>query len=133
MKLDLIADKKYLLTLQRTGKSKGQTIVNDKGDILKDQLLHIKSIEIDEIDLGALVFEGLYTPVYPEPWHSQQVKNNTAPPKSIKNSIRNELYLYDINGNSYECYRCNFNRRSNAYLVGRSYNAFCWFYYSLAL
>tara|TARA_B100001093_G_scaffold270154_1_gene258266 strand:+ start:192 stop:686 length:495 start_codon:yes stop_codon:yes gene_type:complete len=83
---NLIADKKYLLTLQRTGKSKGQTIVNDKGDILKDQLLHIKSIEIDEIDLGALVFEGLYTPVYPEPWHSQQVKNNTAPPKSIKNS-----------------------------------------------
>ena len=45
----------------------------------------------------------------------------------------NEFYIYDINGNSYECYRCNFNGRGNAYLVGRSYNAFCWFYYSLAL
>ena len=83
---DLKAGEKYTLKFARTGKIKGQTIVNDKGDILKDQLLHIKSIEIDEIDLGALVFEGLYTPVYPEPWHSQQVKNNTAPPKSIKNS-----------------------------------------------
>jgi hypothetical protein len=37
-------------------------VINDKGDVLKDQLLHIKSIEIDEIDIGSLVYEGVYTP-----------------------------------------------------------------------
>ena len=36
-------------------------------------MLHIKSIEIDEIDIGALVYEGVYTPEYPEPWASQQL------------------------------------------------------------
>ena len=56
------------LIIKRSGKSNNQTVVNDNGDLLKDQLLHIKGIEIDEIDLGALVYEGLYTPEYPEPW-----------------------------------------------------------------
>jgi hypothetical protein len=50
------------LIIDRSGKSKGQTVINENGDVLKDQLLHIKSIEIDEIDLGALVYEGVYTP-----------------------------------------------------------------------
>ena len=52
------------LTIKRSGKIKNQTVVNDKGDLLKDQLLHIKRMEIDEIDLGALVYEGVYTPEY---------------------------------------------------------------------
>ena len=69
---DLEEGKEYNLIINRSGKGKGQTVVNDKGDILNDQLLHIKGIEIDEIDLGALVYEGLYTPQYPEPWASQQ-------------------------------------------------------------
>jgi hypothetical protein len=46
--------------------------LNDKGEIIKDQLLHIKNIEIDEIDIGSLVYEGIYTPNYPEPWATQQ-------------------------------------------------------------
>ena len=50
------------LIIERSGKLANQTVVNDKGDLLKDQLLHIKSIEIDEIDIGALVYEGVYTP-----------------------------------------------------------------------
>ena len=29
-------------------------------------------MEVDEIDIGALVYEGVYTPEYPEPWASQQ-------------------------------------------------------------
>ena len=60
------------LIIIRSGKDYNQTVVNEKGDLLKDQLLHIKSIEIDEIDIGALVYEGVYTPEYPEPWASQQ-------------------------------------------------------------
>ena len=49
--------KDYQLILDRSNKDPiRETIVNEKGDLLKDQLLHIKSIEIDEIDLGSLLF-----------------------------------------------------------------------------
>jgi len=73
------------LIINRSGKSNGQTVVNEKGDILKDQLLHIKSIEIDEIDIGGLVFEGVYTPNYPKPWAAQQRSAGTELQESFKN------------------------------------------------
>ena len=77
--------KSYELLIKRSGKDKNQTVVNDKGDILKDQLLHIKNIEIDEIDIGALVYEGVYTPDYPEPWATQQRESGKELPESFKN------------------------------------------------
>ena len=73
------------LTISRSGKFNNQTVVNDKGDLLKDQLLTIKSIEIDEIDIGALVYEGVYTPDYPEPWATQQRQAGTELQQSFKN------------------------------------------------
>ena len=73
------------LTIKRSGKRNNQTVINDKGDILKDQLLHIKGIEIDEIDIGALVYEGVYTPKYPEPWATQQREANQELPETLKN------------------------------------------------
>jgi hypothetical protein len=79
--------KEYKLTISRSGKLVNQTVVNDKGDRLKDQLLHIKSIEIDEIDLGALVYEGVYTPKYPEPWATQQKEAGIELPETFKNII----------------------------------------------
>ena len=82
---DLEEDKKYDLIINRSGKSMNQTIVNEKGDILKDQMLHIKRIEIDEIDLGALVFTALYTPQYPEPWATQQAEAG----KELKEAFTN--------------------------------------------
>ena len=78
--------KDYQLILDRSNKDKRQTIVNEKGDLLKDQLLHIKSIEIDEIDLGALLFEGVYRPNYPEPWATQQREAGHNIPETLKNS-----------------------------------------------
>ena len=78
--------KAYNLTIDRSGKNKRETIVED-GKIVKDQLLHIKSIEIDEIDIGSLVYEGIYKPKYPEPWASQQAEAGNKPPETIKNSI----------------------------------------------
>ena len=62
----------HTLTLNRSNKTPKQTLVNAKGDITHDQLLHIKSISIDDIDIGGLVFTGVYTPIYPEPWFTQQ-------------------------------------------------------------
>ena len=79
--------KEYELIIKRSGKTVSQTVVNDKGDILNDQLLNIKSIEIDEIDIGSLVFEGIYTPEYPEPWASQQREAGTELRESFKNVI----------------------------------------------
>ena len=78
-------DKKCDLVINRSGKGVNQTVVNDKGDLLKDQLLHIKRIEIDEIDLGSLVFTGLYTPKYPEPWATQMAESG----KELRESFTN--------------------------------------------
>jgi len=75
----------YSLSIKRSGKTKKQTVINEKGDYLKDQLLHIKNIEIDEIDIGALVYEGVYTPEYPEPWASQQREAGYELKQSFKN------------------------------------------------
>jgi hypothetical protein len=49
---------------------------------------NIKSIEIDEIDLGALVYEGTYTPDYPEPWATQQRESGADLQESFKNVTR---------------------------------------------
>tara|TARA_B100000424_G_C22932896_1_gene496238 strand:+ start:1551 stop:2030 length:480 start_codon:yes stop_codon:yes gene_type:complete len=78
-------EKEYSLVINRSGKGKNQTIVNENGDILKDQLLHIKNINIDEIDIGALVYEGVYTPKYPEPWATQQRESGNDLRDSFKN------------------------------------------------
>ncbi len=82
---ELEEGKDYSLIINRSGKGRKQTVINDKGDILKDQLLHIKSIEIDEIDIGALMYEGVYTPQYPEPWASQQRELGNELQESFKN------------------------------------------------
>ena len=82
---ELTESEKYELIINRSGKGKNQTVINDKGDILKDQLLHIKSIEIDEIDIRALVYEGEYTPKYTEPWATQQRESGNDLKDSFKN------------------------------------------------
>ena len=82
---ELEENKQYNLIINRLGKGKNQTIVEDE-KIVKDQLLHIKSIEIDEIDIGSLIYDGVYTPEYPEQWATQQAKAGNKLPKTIKNS-----------------------------------------------
>jgi hypothetical protein len=82
---ELTEGSEYNLIIERSGKDNNQTVVNDKGEITKDQLLHIKNIEIDEIDIGALVYEGVYTPKYPEPWATQQRESGNDLKDSFKN------------------------------------------------
>ncbi len=83
---ELEEGKPYNLIIDRLGKNTRQTIVEDN-KIVKDQLLHIKSIEIDEIDLGSLLFEGVYRPQYPEPWATQQREAGNSIPETLKNSV----------------------------------------------
>jgi hypothetical protein len=77
--------KDYKLTINRQNKGKNDTVINEKGDILHDQLLNIKYMEIDEIDIGTLVFQGVYTPEYAEPWATQQREAGVDLPKTLKN------------------------------------------------
>ena len=77
-------DKSYNFIIDRLGKDKNQTIVENE-KIVNDQLLHIKSIEIDEIDIGSLIYEGVYKPEYPEPWATQQTKIGNKLPETLKN------------------------------------------------
>jgi len=86
---ELTEESEYNLIIERSGKGKNQTVINEKGDILKDQLLHIKGIEIDEIDIGALVYEGVYTPEYPEPWATQQRESGN----DLKDSFKNVTHM----------------------------------------
>ena len=81
---ELEEGKSYSLIIDRLGKDASQCKVKD-GKIVKDQLLHIKSIEIDEIDIGGLVYEGVYKPAYPEPWATQQIKAGNKLPETLKN------------------------------------------------
>jgi hypothetical protein len=81
---ELDEDAEYNLVIKRSGKDSKQTVINEKGDILKDQMLNLKRIEIDEIDIGALIYEGVYTPQYPEPWASQQRSAGTELPEKFK-------------------------------------------------
>ena len=82
---ELTEESEYNLIIERSGKGKNQTVLDDKGKISKDQLLHIKRIEIDEIDIGSLVYEGVYTPKYPEPWATQQREAGNDLRESFKN------------------------------------------------
>ena len=81
---ELEEGKSYNLIIDRLGKSKNQTIIKDE-KIVKDQLLHIKSIEIDEIGIGSLIYEGVYKPKYQEPWATQQTKAGNKLPETLKN------------------------------------------------
>ena len=81
---EFVEGEKYDLQIVRSNKDSKQTVV-ENGEIVKDQLLNIKSIEIDEIDIGGLVYEGVYTPEYPEPWATQQRQSGTKMPESFKN------------------------------------------------
>ena len=81
---ELEENKSYNLTINRSGKDKRQTIVENE-KIIKDQLLHIKYIEIDDIDIGSLVYEGVYKPEYPEQWATQQAKAGNKLPETFKN------------------------------------------------
>ena len=81
---ELDEGKSYSLIIDRLGKDTSQCKLKD-GKIIKDQLLHIKYIEIDDIDIGNLVYEGVYKPEYPELWASQQREAGNKLPETLKN------------------------------------------------
>ena len=82
---DMEAGKQYDFIINRSGKGKNQQVVNDKGYILKDQLLPIKKIENDAIVRGPLVYDGVSPSQYTEPWATQPRNSGNERKKTFKN------------------------------------------------
>jgi len=76
----------YKFIIKNLNKDNSQTII-ENGQIVKDQILFIKSITIDEIDLGSLIYEAKFYPEYPEPWASEQRAAGKELPEFMKNVI----------------------------------------------
>jgi hypothetical protein len=71
------------LTIELLNKSNNDTVVKD-GVIVDDLLLNIDSIEIDEIDLGALLWSNsVYVPIYPDNYLDEQQKQI----KEVRNCV----------------------------------------------
>tara|TARA_S200002703_G_C3658734_1_gene202290 strand:- start:62 stop:517 length:456 start_codon:yes stop_codon:yes gene_type:complete len=45
--------------------------------------LVIEKIVMDEIDVGVLAYDGVYTPIYAEPWYTDEVEAGRKPKETI--------------------------------------------------
>jgi hypothetical protein len=58
-----LADGEHTIKIQYLDKENPDTTIDEQGNILKDHLLNIDEIEIDEIELGFMAFkEGVFYP-----------------------------------------------------------------------
>jgi hypothetical protein len=53
-------------------------------EIIKDQLLRIDQILIDQIDLGYLLFKGIYRPIYPKHMIDEATDKNLLLPTTLE-------------------------------------------------
>jgi len=83
-----IAEGDNVLEISLLNKGFGDTVVDSEGNIVSDLLLNIDSIEIDEIDLGALKWTlSSYDPEYPERYKAEAVKHGKELSNDIKNCV----------------------------------------------
>lgn len=77
----------HKIKILRSGKTTRDTKVSSDGT-LQSQTLRIEKIKIDNIDLRNLIYHRcVYTPIYPEPWVSQQVHLGVELPKTLKGTM----------------------------------------------
>jgi len=78
------------LTIQFLNKGYGDTVLDEKRNILSDLLLNIDSIEIDDIDLGPLKWTiSEYCPEYSSAYVSEHLKMQAREPDKILKSCVN--------------------------------------------
>lgn len=84
----LINGDEYKLIIKRQGKTNDQCVVDDKGQIIKDQLLTITDLNIDDVEMGSIMLDAVYRPEYPQPW-ANKVEKDTGEklPLEIQNSL----------------------------------------------
>jgi hypothetical protein len=79
----------HVLELKRTGKTNNQTRVLADGSY-DTQMLCIKTVKLDNIDLRNLVWHSSYfEPEYPEPWATEQ----RAQGVELETQVPGEMYL----------------------------------------
>jgi hypothetical protein len=72
------------LVIRRYGKTIDDTQIDDNNKIIKDSIIHISKVEINEIDLGNIIYNIPFFPCYPEPWASEQNDLGNHLPDTIK-------------------------------------------------
>jgi hypothetical protein len=76
------------LGIELLNKTTSDTVLDANGNIIEDLLLNIDSVEIDEIDLGSLLWTvSDYVPNYPEPYQLEMSKQGKDLPVSINNCV----------------------------------------------
>ncbi len=76
------------LVIEFTNKTKYDTVLDEQGNIKSDLLLNIDSVEVDEIDLGSLLWTASdYIPNYPDSYKKQMIKEGKDLPESVKNCV----------------------------------------------
>lgn len=76
------------LGIELLNKTTSDTVLDSDGNIIEDLLLNIDSVEIDEIDLGSLLWTmSDYIPDYPEQYRLEMGKQGKDLPVSLKNCV----------------------------------------------
>jgi len=76
------------LVIELVNKLIADTTLDSNGNIIEDLLLNIESIEIDEIDLGSLLWSASdYKPIYPESYKLKIAEAGQELPVSVKNCV----------------------------------------------
>lgn len=66
-----ITKENHQIKIVRSGKEDIDTLV-ENGEVVSDQIVHIDSVVVDDVDLSNLLHLGKFYPKYPEPWASEQ-------------------------------------------------------------
>ena len=71
-----LTEEPHELQVSLLNKEPIDTVQDGNGNIISDMLLNIDSIEIDEIELGTLLWTAsIYNPIYPESYNNQEQKS----------------------------------------------------------
>lgn len=76
------------LAIELLNKTTLDTVLDANGNIIEDLLLNIDSVEIDEIDLGSLLWTASdYRPNYPEKYQLEISRQGKNLPETVKNCV----------------------------------------------
>lgn len=83
-----ISDGDCTVEIEFLNKSTQDTLLDIHGNIIEDLLLNIESIEIDEIDLGFLLWTASdYYPKYPKVYYDKMLESGAQLPTTITNCV----------------------------------------------
>lgn len=76
------------LIIEFVNKTDSDTVLDADGNIVQDLLLNIDSVEIDDIELGSLMWSlSEYRPNYPEKYKTKMLQSGQDLNESIKNCV----------------------------------------------